>query len=221
SPMKPCSFRMQAIPRFRCEAGTSTCSCRATEALRMRVSMSAMGSDNCTLSPHQLDLTTPGNWPFSASCRKQMRHSPNLRMKARGRPQMWQRFRCCTLYFGGRWLLTIFDTLAILPSTTPVRHAHELQHPAGLFVGVRVRHDRHLHAADAIALVVLDLGKHKLLPEPDGVAAPSVEGLGRYPAEVPHARQRDVHELVQEGVGAIAAQRHHDPDGHALAQLER
>jgi len=40
---------------------------------------------------YQLDLITPGNLPWDAIPRKQMRHIPNLRKKARGRPQIGQR----------------------------------------------------------------------------------------------------------------------------------
>ncbi len=41
-----------------------------------------------------------------------MRHMPNIRMYARGRPQRRQRFFCREPYLGGRWDLTIIDTLA-------------------------------------------------------------------------------------------------------------
>src|SRR5713101_5883304 len=49
---------------------------------------------------HQLDFVTPGMRPSAASCRKQIRHMPNLRRKARGRPQMRQRLCNRTLNFG-------------------------------------------------------------------------------------------------------------------------
>src|SRR4029077_20818741 len=49
---------------------------------------------------HQLDLVTPGMRPSAASVRKQMRHMPNLRRKARGRPQMRQRLWNLTLNLG-------------------------------------------------------------------------------------------------------------------------
>src|SRR5207245_2748373 len=40
---------------------------------------------------YQEDLVIPGIWPLWASSRRQMRHSPNLRYTARGRPQRLQR----------------------------------------------------------------------------------------------------------------------------------
>src|SRR3954466_8518186 len=45
SAMKPSSLRMRAISRLVREAGTTTSVWRARDALRMRVSMSAMGSE--------------------------------------------------------------------------------------------------------------------------------------------------------------------------------
>ena len=45
SAMKPSSLRMRAISRLVREAGTTTSVCRARDALRMRVSMSAIGSE--------------------------------------------------------------------------------------------------------------------------------------------------------------------------------
>jgi hypothetical protein len=40
---------------------------------------------------YQDDFETPGISPRNAKPRKHRRHSPNLRRKARGRPQIWQR----------------------------------------------------------------------------------------------------------------------------------
>src|SRR5262245_19308032 len=45
SAMKPSALRIRAISRFVREAGTTTSVCRAREAFRTRVSMSAMGSE--------------------------------------------------------------------------------------------------------------------------------------------------------------------------------
>src|SRR5262245_36486577 len=43
--MKPSSLRMRAISRLVRDAGTTTSVCRARDAFRTRVSMSAMGSE--------------------------------------------------------------------------------------------------------------------------------------------------------------------------------
>jgi hypothetical protein len=81
----------------------------------MRVNMSAMGSVIVIVAlplAYQLDFVTPGISPTSANLRKQMRHSPNFRIKARGRPHSSQRLCCCTRNFGGRLDFTIMLVLA-------------------------------------------------------------------------------------------------------------
>ena len=62
---------------------------------------------------YQLDLRTPGISPLRASSRKQMRHTPNLRMKARGRPQRWQRLLRRTSNLGLRLAFSISAFFAI------------------------------------------------------------------------------------------------------------
>ena len=57
-----------------------TSSCIATLALRIRVSMSAIGSVIVIRRLlHQLAFVTPGISPACTSSRRQMRHSLNLR----------------------------------------------------------------------------------------------------------------------------------------------
>src|SRR4029077_725807 len=55
---------------------------------------------------YQDDFETPGISPRSASCRKHRRHSPNLRRKARGRPQILQRLCLRVENFGLGCLLS-------------------------------------------------------------------------------------------------------------------
>ena len=69
---------------------------------------------------YQLDLTTPGIWPCSASSRKQMRHSLNLRRYARGRPQRSQRVYAREENFCGRFDFAIRDFFAIEPQMLDV-----------------------------------------------------------------------------------------------------
>ena len=67
---RPASF-------FIFEAGISTVGWFAVLALRMRVSMSAIGS---VMTPiYQEAFVMPGMKPRCAFSRKQMRHMPNLR----------------------------------------------------------------------------------------------------------------------------------------------
>jgi len=65
--------------------------CNAWYALRMRASISAIGSVTDMSASYQLDFLTPGNSPARAMLRKQIRQMPYLRKNARARPQMGQR----------------------------------------------------------------------------------------------------------------------------------
>ena len=62
---------------------------------------------------YQLDFVTPGSSPRNARSRKQMRQRPNLRRKARGRPQRPQRLLRRTSNFGLRLAFSISAFLAI------------------------------------------------------------------------------------------------------------
>jgi hypothetical protein len=74
---------------------------------------------NCELSRYQLDLLTPGISPFNASDRKHKRQTPNLRRKARGRPQSWHLLCLRLLNFGFRASFTRFAVVAIKPQLPP------------------------------------------------------------------------------------------------------
>ena len=77
-------------------AGTATVTFSVACALRMRVSMSAMGSLMLIRAPYQLALIIPGISPRMAISRILLRASPNLRNVPRGRPVMAQRLRSRT-----------------------------------------------------------------------------------------------------------------------------
>src|SRR3954462_9258137 len=132
---------MRASSVFSLEAGTSTLGWRAWIAFRTRVSMSAMGSLVIVLlllrpgfprpcgasglshlracARYQLAFVTPGISPLRASWRKHSRQMPNLRRKARGRPQRQQRLRCRVgniLIPGLPAALATWDSLRSLPN---------------------------------------------------------------------------------------------------------
>jgi hypothetical protein len=88
----------------------------------MRVIKSAMGSviTMDALLCYQLDLMTPGSSPRSAMSRKQMRQMPNLRKKARGRPQRGQRLYARALNFGFLAALAMSDFFAKVLSSVLV-----------------------------------------------------------------------------------------------------
>src|SRR5688500_7246667 len=94
---------MAAMASFSLDEGILTSSCITTLALRMRVSMSAMGSVIVIArAPYQLALVTPGMSPACTMLRRQMRHRPNLRYTECGRPQRRHRVYARTLNFGLR-----------------------------------------------------------------------------------------------------------------------
>ncbi len=116
SQMKPSRFSTSAMPRLTRLVGIST-NVRSTRTeFRIRVSMSAMGSVIIIQFPvvfflparlaHTRDQST------LACSRKQIRHRPNLRYTARGRPQNLQRCSWRVENFGLRSALAIFDLLA-------------------------------------------------------------------------------------------------------------
>src|SRR2546428_1502392 len=85
------------------------------------------------------------------------------------------------------------------------RHAEAAQQRASLLIRLRGRADRDLHAAQTVALVVLDLRAHELLLEAEREVAAPVERAVRDTVEVADPRERDGHELLVEVPHALAA----------------
>src|ERR1700722_1829154 len=149
---------------FSRHAGTSTLGWRACRPLRIRVSMSAIGSDVVILlfvllptGPYQLALITPGTSPARASFRKQIRHSLNLRRNPRGRPQRKQRLRCRQLSLGvlaafataSRSSLAILAVVAIVsPKSRAERHAEMLQQRHALGIGFGGGRNANIHSLE-------------------------------------------------------------------------
>src|SRR4029453_5753112 len=96
------------------DEGTSTFSCSARLALRMRVSRSAIGSLIIAGAPYQLALITPGTSPLRASSRKQIRHVWNLRRKPAGRPHAFHRLYARDLNLGAACCFMMSEVFAIL-----------------------------------------------------------------------------------------------------------
>src|SRR4051794_20472120 len=147
-----------------------------------------------------------------------MRHNPNLRSTARGRPHFWQRVYPRTLNFGLAAALMTRPFLAI--SRLLERESETTQQRSAFLVRRRRRDDGDVHAAWAVDAVGVDLVEHRLLVEPERVVAPAVELVRRQAAEVADTRQRDRQQPVQELPHPIAAQRDLRADRHALTQLE-
>ena len=100
------------------------------------------------------------------------------------------------------------------------REAEGREECATLRVGASGGHDRDVEAPRRVDLVVVDLGEDQLVVDAERVVAVPVEGTRRQPAEVADARDREADQAVEELPGAVAAERHLDPDGHLLAELE-
>src|SRR4051794_38256761 len=151
---------------------------------------------------HQLDLLTPGSSPACAISRRQIRHRPNFRNTACGRPQRWQRVYPRTANFGLRAALLTRAFLAISVVSCPgsagrrddgLAGEGEAELPeqlATLLVGGGGGDQRDVHPARSVDLVDVDLAEHRLLGQPERVVAVAVELLGVQAAEVADAGQR-------------------------------
>src|SRR5580698_7249268 len=86
---------------------------------------------------HELFMT-PGISPFSARPRKHKRQRPNLRRKARGRPQIEQRLRCWVENFGFLFVLAIFAVVAIFVLRTSNQLSAISTQPEHLFCRILI-----------------------------------------------------------------------------------
>src|SRR5581483_6908088 len=121
----PSSWRRRAMSSFSLEVGIVAVSCSALLALRILVSMSAMGSVSISAPFYSWKMRSifhdfyqelfvmPGITPWWARSRRQMRQSPNFLKTARGRPHRVHREYARTLKRCGRAALAIIDFLAI------------------------------------------------------------------------------------------------------------
>src|SRR5262249_44886576 len=108
---------------------------------------------------------------------------------------------------------------SVRSASLPERKIECGQQRARFLVGARRGADRDVHAPDLGRLVVVDLRKDDVLLEAERVVAPAVEALRVEPAEVAHARRRDVDQAVEELVHARLAQRDLAADRLVFAQL--
>src|SRR5689334_5814883 len=167
SAMKPSSLRMRAISRLVRDAGTSTSVCRAREAFRTRVSMSAIGSEMFMGSlparlRHAGQLAEERALPEADAAQGEP-PDEGARPAAHGaaviRPH---------LVLGGP--LRFGDHRFLGHSLPPPRlrgegHAEELEKLLRFLVGLRRRHDADLQPAETVHLVVVDLREGELLRE--------------------------------------------------------
>src|SRR5919106_1196938 len=219
--MYPSPLRMRAISTFMREVGISARSCSAWLALRMRVSMSAIGSVSIvSLLPgalgHAGDDALVGELPQADPAEPEL-----LVDRARAAAPAATRVGARLVL---RRALPLRDQgllchLGLLPSRGE-REAELAQQRQPRLVRLRGGRDRHVEAPDLVDRVVVDLREDDLLADAERVVAAAVERIGRQASEVAYARQGNRDEPVEELVHPVAAQRHLDADGHTLAQLE-
>src|SRR6266480_956702 len=203
--MYPSSFSTWAMEILSFEDGTPTAVFPTIWALRMRVSMSAMGSVMLMRgASYQLALMRPGISPRSAISRSLLRPSPNLRNTPRGRPVSLQRFRRRT----GEAFLVAVDQGEFGhddPSGLEWKVKGGEQR-ARLVVRLRGGGDADVEPPQNVDLVVLDLREDDLFLDAQAVVAAAVECAARDAAEVTDARDRHGNQTIQELVHPLAAQ---------------
>src|SRR6188472_1781026 len=203
---------MRAISSFRREVGISAVSCIALLALRIRVSMSAIGS----VSISSLLPTALGHAGDGAVVRELAQADPAeaelLEHRARAAALVAARV---VAHLELRAALLLDDErrlghALLIPSFVGCeREAEAAQECERLLVGrLRRGRDRDVETPDRRNRVVVDLREDDLLANTERVVAAAVERARVEAAEVADARQRDRDEPVEELVHPGAAQRH-------------
>src|ERR1035438_2016018 len=108
-----------------------------------------------------------------------MRHKPNLRRNARGRPQRMQRFRLRIAYFSFEFALMIAARRAmpaLLDMLSAERHSEFLQKNPGPVIRACRRDDGYVETLGLVDLRGVDLGKDEVVLDSERViAAPGVK----------------------------------------------
>src|SRR6476659_9783725 len=222
SAMKPPALRMRAISRLVRDAGTTTSVCRARDAFRTRVSMSAIGSEMfiCSLPARLGDARQLAQERTLPEADAAQREAPDegARPAAHGAAVVRADLELRgPLRLGDQRFLSHCSPS---PRLRGEGHAEEFKKLLGLFVGLRRRDDADLQPAETVHLVVVDLREGKLLPEAQGIVPAAVEGLARNAPEVADAREREPREALEEVPHALPAQRDLHADRVARADTE-
>src|ERR1035437_611063 len=168
SAMKPSSRRIRAICRLVREAGTTTSACRARDALRMRVSMSAIGSETFIyyLPARLCDAGQLAEQRPLAEADAAQPKAPHESAGAAANEATVVGLNLepvRSLCLGDHRLLSHgFSS----PRLAGEGHAEELAQTLRFLVGLRRRHDADLQPAETVHLVVVNLRERELLPKP-------------------------------------------------------
>src|SRR5690606_7444920 len=99
------------------------------------------------------------------------------------------------------------------------RHPEFLQELVAFFIGLGSRDERNVHPADLIYFVNRDFRENDLFLHAQRVITTSVKPLGTHTTEVANARQRDVHQAIQEFIHPVTTQGYPNADRHVLSEF--
>src|SRR5690242_13130840 len=193
---KPSAISTRAIASFVRDHGTSTRSLRAWLPLRMRVKRSAIGSVIDIASPTRLDET--GDLPLA---RQIAQAEPAHAELAVERPRPAAQRTAVVLPDAELLTARRFHSetgLGHRSSSVAEREAERAQQQLRVVVRTRGRANGNGHALHLVDLVEIDLRENDLLADAQRVVAAAVERAVGKSLEVAHARQRDVHQPIEE-----------------------
>src|SRR5690606_11672091 len=202
--------------------GIETLVCFAIKALRMRVSISAIGS--LTFMPAiSCFLPTGLHHTGDVAFERQLAEADPAQLEladvaARAATALaavpHADIELAALFPVGHALLRHVNSYLLACSVLRTvdfqaleRHAQQAQQLPAFLVRLRRRDDGNLHSPDLVDLVILDLREEDLLAQAECVVAAPIKRVRGDAAEVARAGQRHVHQAVKEGPHALAAQR--------------
>src|SRR5438094_167715 len=184
------------------EVGMRVSSCNALLALRIRVSMSAIGSVIIIAGPllpralrHARDRALVGELAQADPAEPELAID-GARPAAPVAPRVLAHLEL--LRPGSLRDQRLLGHSLLLPSVRGEREAKAAEKRAGLLVRVRARGDGDVEAADLVDGVVVDLRKDDLLADAERVVPAPVERARAETSEVADARQGDRDQPVEE-----------------------
>src|SRR5271170_1620026 len=199
--MNPSPLRTPARCSLRLECGISARSWRASAALRMRVSISAIGSVIIGIpleSPARLDHARD----FSTEREHAKAHTAKLELPVVAASAAAHLATAAVTDRELRCPIQLCELTSTRhrpsPSRSPEGHSQVRQKRAPFFIGFRCRHEGDVESLDDVDAVVVDLGKDDLFLETERVVPLAVERLARHAAAVAGAREGEADETVEE-----------------------
>src|SRR5216684_5148644 len=211
---------MRAISVLSLETGTSTRWCLAAAALRRRVRKSAMGSVCIVLLP--TGFHDAGN--FSLERHTAKTDSAHLKLAYISPRASAAAAAVAYAHLEFRFLERLGDFCCachlLRDPFFAKRKPQRLEQLAALLIVLRAGRHGDVHALDLVHARVIDLRKHQLVFQPQGVIPAAVEGVRGQTAEVAHAREHHVAQAIEKFVHKFTAQSYRAADRHAFANFE-